>query len=101
MAKALKFNTKSNQEFVTVLRERVDNYFKSNNLSKDANGLMIFKTCFHFGSWLTLYLLIMLGGFSIQTNYILWALLGSFVSLTAVNIGHDAIHGAYSKKMGE
>jgi linoleoyl-CoA desaturase len=98
MAKALKFNTKSNQEFVTVLRERVDNYFKTNNISNDANGLMIFKTLFHFCSWLALYLLIMLGGFSIQVNYALWALLGCFVSLTAVNIGHDAIHGAYSKK---
>jgi linoleoyl-CoA desaturase len=98
MAKALKFNTKSNQEFVTVLRDRVDNYFKSNNLSKSSTGLMVFKTLFHFSCWLGLYLLIMLGGFSLQTNYVLWGLLGCFVSLTAVNIGHDAIHGAYSKK---
>lgn len=95
---ALRFNKKGNVEFVTALRERVDNYFKSNNIKKSANGLMVFKTIFHLGMEFGLYALILFGGFSLEINYILWAVMGVFVATVCVNIGHDSIHGAYSNK---
>lgn len=91
------FNS-SNKEFVTVLKERVELYFKLNKISKKANRLMIFKTVFHSSLWLGCYFSILFGNYPNSINYILWAILGLSVALTAVNIGHDAIHGAYSKK---
>lgn len=91
------FNNSKN-EFLHVLRGRVNFYFTSNGISKTANGSMVFKTVFHSALWLSSYLLIVFGDYSISTNYIFWLLLGLAMAFTAVNIGHDAIHGAYSSK---
>ena len=94
----LKFNNRSNHDFVTTLRERVDHYFKSNNIKKSANGAMIFKTIFWLTGWMFLYAFIMFGAIAIEYKYILWGILGFYVAMTSVNIAHDAIHGAYSNK---
>jgi linoleoyl-CoA desaturase len=91
-----KFVNKSQKDFVIELNRKVDEYFKKNNLSKSANGFMIFKTVFHLSFWIGTYLLLVLGQFDAPINYVLWAILGFFMAMVTVNIGHDAIHGAYS-----
>ena len=96
--KALRFNKKSNADFVTTLRTRVDDYFKANRLKKTSNALMVFKTIFHLSVEFGCFGLILLGGFSYEINYLLWAIMGASLALVCVNIGHDAIHGAYSKR---
>lgn len=97
MPTSLKFD-QSNREFVSVLNERINSYFETNNLSKKANGAMIFKTIFYASLWFSSYFFILLGNFSFETKYIFWCVLGFATAFTAVNIGHDAIHGAYSNK---
>lgn len=83
-------------KFFATVKSRVDAYFKEKNISSHANAEMIFKTIFFAGGMVALYLLIMLG------NYSLWAMFGLALALGAVkafigfNICHDAIHGGYS-----
>ena len=87
----------NHKDFSTALHKNVNQYFKDKNTSKYANGAMIFKSIFHLSCWIGSYFLIILGGFDAATTYVLWAILGFFIAMVSVNIGHDAIHGAYSK----
>lgn len=94
----LKFSNQHQKDFATALNKNVNEYFKVNRLSKDANGMMFFKSLFHLVGWIGSYYLVMFGNFSLPVSYGLWAILGFFFGMVAVNIGHDAIHGAYSTK---
>lgn len=94
----LKFSNQSNRDFETTLTKRVNQYFKQNNISKSANGLMIFKTIFFLTLYAGSYSLILFGGLSLGVTYLLWAIFGFTIAMLCVNIGHDAIHGAYSDK---
>lgn len=84
--------------FYTTLRKRVDNYFTTNNISKHANGAMVFKTFLFWGGYVGLYLLIIFGGFSLWANFGLALVLGFFGAMVGFNVSHDAIHGAYSSR---
>jgi linoleoyl-CoA desaturase len=94
----LKFaNTR--KDFVTTLNQRVTAYFKSQQLSRNANREMVIKTIFMFSMYLVPYALIV-GG--IVTNGWLGVLMVIIMSIGLAGIGlsvmHDANHGAYSKK---
>ncbi len=92
------FNTFSQAEFVQELRKRVDHHFTNNGISKYANRAMVLKTLFFFTTWLGSYLLLVLGNFTFEINLIIWIILGFSISFICVNVGHDAIHGAYSSR---
>lgn len=94
----LKFNNQNQKDFAIALNKNVNQYFRENNIKKGANSLMIFKTIFHLTGWIGSYFLVILGDFSLPVTYGIWALLGFFFAMVTVNIGHDAIHGAYSTK---
>jgi len=97
MNNTIKFNKKNEPEFFQVLHQRVNQYFKDNNISKHANGYMVFKTIF----MLALYfvpLIIMLSGVvhTFSGSLILWVLMGLGMSGIGLSVMHDANHGAYS-----
>lgn len=92
------FSRNKSRDFDKTLKRNVNQYFKENNIRKSANGFMIFKTIFHLTFWIGTYVALMFGGFSLPVQYILWPLLGFAITQVTVNIGHDAIHGAYSNK---
>ena len=94
----LKFSKDEGKDFVKALTKNVNQYFKDGNISKTANGLMIFKTCFHLSIWIGSWILLVFGGFGVGVNYLLWVTLGIGIVMVTVNIGHDAIHGSYSDK---
>jgi len=96
MASKVKFIDKEKSYFFATVRERVDVYFKERNLSRNANWLMYIKSTFFLGGLITCYSLILSNKFSPGIMLLLAALLGMFCAFTAFNIGHDAIHGAYS-----
>ena len=93
-----KSNPKKDQ-FMKVLRTRVWAYFKENNISKNANGEMYFKTVLAIVSWLGLYGLIMSDYFSFSYLATIGAfcVLGFINIFMAFNIVHDACHDAYFK----
>jgi linoleoyl-CoA desaturase len=95
---ALKF-ANNQQSFFITLNKRVNDYFKSNNISRHANTEMKMKTIVMFSLYFIPYALI-IGG--ITTNaWVLWLLcvvMGIGVGGIGLSVMHDANHGAYSSK---
>lgn len=92
------FSTNKNTAFSKSLKSRVNNYFKTNNLSKNANSSMVAKTvlmlCLFFGP------LIAINTGLISSVWLLFALyIISGLGMSGIGMGimHDAIHGSYSK----
>ncbi|MEM6298540.1 MAG: acyl-CoA desaturase, partial [Bacteroidota bacterium] len=96
MSQTLKFRNRNRSMFFPTVRKRVDAYFKENNISKNANGEMYFKSVFFLGGLVLLYSAILFGGFSLWAMFILAGLLGAFQAFIGFNVSHDAVHGSYS-----
>ena len=96
MSSSIKFIDSTKSQFFSTVKQRVDQYFKERNLSKNADGLMYFKTVFYLGGLITFYSLIMFGEFSLGTKLLFSVGLGTFAAFIGFNICHDAIHGSYS-----
>jgi linoleoyl-CoA desaturase len=92
----LSFVNKNHSEFYSALKVKVDDYFRQNSISPYANAFMVFKIIFFLTGLIGAYVALVFGGFSLPITYLLWILLGLFTAFAAVNIGHDAIHGAIS-----
>ena len=96
MSKTIKFGTRQ-QEFYTTLSQRVNNYFKSKNLSRNANKEMVIKTLFMFALFFVPYIVCISGA---VTGFWVYMLLSIMMGLGVAGIGlsimHDANHGAYS-----
>ncbi len=93
----VKFNKTDRPEFFKVLHNRVNQYFKDNQLSKYANFNMKFKTLFMLCLY-TIPLLLMLTGVvsSLWPIILLWAIMGFGMAGIGLSIMHDANHGSYS-----
>jgi linoleoyl-CoA desaturase len=98
MAIKPKFQATDKSEFSRVLRERVNAYFKENDISTYANTSMAIRTILLIVGWLGVYAVLVFGAVPLWMTFILWPLLGAMIALVSVNISHDAIHGAYTKK---
>jgi len=94
----VKFSRPTGSGFYQDVRKDVEEYFKSNGISKNANGEMIFKSVFFLSSLVGIYLLILLGNFSLSTLLILAILLGMIQAFIGFNVSHDAIHGSFSSR---
>lgn len=96
-AQALRFNT-ANRSFYLTVKKRVDEYFKTNNISRYANTQMVIKSIFMFVLYLTPYFLLLANVFE---SYWIQALLAFLMGLGMAGIGlsvmHDANHGTYSR----
>jgi len=89
---------KDNKLFHQDILKKVKEYFEATGVSDKANWFMYFKSFFYLGVLTGAYLLLILGGFSLWINNLLWIVIGLSSVFTAVNVGHDAIHGSYSKR---
>jgi linoleoyl-CoA desaturase len=96
MFEKVKFLSKENSEFFATVKNNVDSYFKTNNLSKFADFTMIAKTILLLVSLVGLYLLILTTALPLWGLLILTILLGMTKAFIGFNICHDAIHGSYS-----
>lgn len=94
----LKFVDKTNSGFFTTVKERVNDYFQSNGLTKQANGAMVLKTIIYLVSFVLLYLAILLEVFPSWVSLLLAIALGMNMAFIGFNICHDALHGSYSSK---
>jgi len=98
MEQIIKFSA-SNRQFFNTLRARVDNYFKTNNISKNANGQMVIKTVAMLSIYLVPYFLMVFNVLTFST----WAIFGLYIIMgigmagVGFSIMHDANHGSYSK----
>jgi linoleoyl-CoA desaturase len=97
MSQKLRFIDTKRSEFFATVRNRVDNYFSENSISKNANAAMWGKTIFFLSGLVILYALIISNQFSPLVMLLLSILLGMFAAFIGFNVCHDAIHGAFSK----
>ena len=92
----LRFNGRNQSGFYVEVKKEVDHYFKSNNISKNANGAMVFKTTLFLSLLVGLYVLIVFGGFNIWITFAMAIVIGMVQAFIGFNVCHDAIHGSYS-----
>src|SRR5690606_4166446 len=92
----LRFTDVQKSSFFSTVTKRVNNYFKQNNISKHANGEMIFKTVFFLTGIVVAYGMIISGQFGLWTMLLLSIAIGALSAFIGFNVCHDAIHGAYS-----
>lgn len=98
MPLTLKFVDKTNSAFFSTVKKRVDHYFQTNGISKQANGAMVLKTITYLVSFVGLYLLILLEVMPSWVSLLLAIALGMNMAFIGFNICHDALHGSYSSK---
>jgi len=97
MSNAIRFNTQQRQFFKTA-KSRVDEYFKSNNISKNGNWKMVLKTVLLISLYFTPYVLILCGFIDSLSGLILSGIvMGLGMATMGLSIMHDANHGSYSK----
>jgi len=94
------FGTLIQDSFLKDVQDRVDQYFQSENISKNANTQMVIKTILIFSGYIGTYLLIISNLISPWGMLILALVHGFLTAMIGLNIGHDAIHGSYSKSPG-
>ena len=92
----VKFVNKDKNQFFSVLKKRVDNYFIENKVSKYGNGTMYFKTFALLAMYLLPFVYILLYNPPIWTSLLLWFIMGIGMAGVGMSIMHDANHGAYS-----
>ncbi|RPD47023.1 acyl-CoA desaturase [Hymenobacter sediminis] len=96
MTRPLKFTNVTRSTFFATVRERVDVYFQSQQLSRHANGAMWAKTIFFLTAFVGVYALIISGLFGPWAMLGLAGVLGACCAFIGFNICHDALHGAFS-----
>lgn len=95
MSQAIKFSRKANTDFAATLRKRVNNYFKETGKTKKADSKMVLKIVVYMvGLALSYTSLLVFDSFAI--SLISWSFVGWFAAMVALNVCHDAIHGALS-----
>lgn len=98
MHQTIKFVSKQH-DFFTTLNQRVNKYFKSNNISRNANGAMVLKTVVMFSLYFVPYAFIIAGSVSSLFALLsLYAVMGIGLAGIGMSVMHDANHGAYSNK---
>lgn len=94
----LKF-AKGKTEFFSTLNQRVNSYFKSNNLERTANTEMFVKTMFMFALYFVPYFVLISGVVtSLWGMFGLCLVMGLGVAGIGLSVMHDANHGSYSSK---
>lgn len=95
---SIKFNSNEHREFFKVLRKRVDQYFIDHNISRYANGKMIFKTLFISALYFVPFIFLLTTPMNIGWQLLSWVMMGFGLAGIGMCVMHDANHGAYSSK---
>jgi linoleoyl-CoA desaturase len=90
----------THRDFVSTLNKRVNEHFKSNNISRHADIGMYIKTVCMFSLYFAPYSLVMTGVISgVLFSFVASVIMGVGLAGIGLSIMHDANHGAYSKKV--
>ena len=98
MENKIKFPGQKQPEFIKELREKVNQHFAENNLSKYGNATLVIKTVFMLSLYLVPYLLMVTGVISSFGGALTaWIIMGVGVAGVGMGVMHDANHQAFSK----
>ncbi|MDH5366808.1 MAG: acyl-CoA desaturase [Cyclobacteriaceae bacterium] len=97
---AIKFISKGDKDFGTTVRKRVNDYFKTNKISRLGDYRIWIKVIALPLLYLVSFGLIMTNWYTANlfVFYGLWLLMGIGLAGSGLGIMHDACHGAVSKK---
>ncbi len=96
-ATTIRFNN-ANRSFYLAAKKRVDDYFKTNNISRYGDYRMVLKSIFMFTLYFTPFILLLTNVFdSFWAQSIMWLLMGLGMSGIGLSIMHDANHGSYAR----
>lgn len=90
------FKGEKEDRFLSDVRKQVEEYFRANNLKKQANYLLHLKGAAIALSCAFIYCTLLFGWFPVIPRAFFWLLFGVHQALISVNIAHDAIHGSYT-----
>lgn len=94
----IKFNN-SDPQFFNTLKQRVDAYFKDNNLKATGNFKLYSKTLILSATLIASYLwLVFLTPESALLNVLVCIVMGVNVAAIGFNVMHDGAHGSYSSR---
>ncbi|MBL4704584.1 MAG: acyl-CoA desaturase [Flavobacteriales bacterium] len=95
----VQFISRDDKEFGKILKKRVNNYFKSNNIAKTGDYRIWIKVIVMPLIYLIPFALMLTNWFSDQLFifYGLWIIMGIGIAGCGLAIMHDANHGALSK----
>ena len=98
--KAIRFanEDKSQETFSSALRKNVNNYFKENNISQNANSTMVIKTIVMVSLYLVPFILLLTINTPTWLAIVYTVIMGIGIAGTGMGVMHDAVHGSYSKK---
>lgn len=91
------FNNK-NSVFFETLKQKVEEYFKVNNIRETGNIRLYSKTAFLLLSAIIIYLILVFYTPAIWISVLLCILMGVNLSAIGFNTMHDGAHGSFSRK---
>lgn len=95
-----RFSKESNAEFASILKFRVNEYFRVNNINKDGGWQMPVKTTVMLLVYAIPFGVILSGIVTNTWGFLgLWVIMGMGTAGLGLNVMHDAIHGAYSQNV--
>jgi linoleoyl-CoA desaturase len=95
MAKKITFNNKYSP-FFDSLKDKVDNYFKSNNIAPTGNFKLYSKTITLAAIALAMYIILVFFTPGVVLSVFMCVLLGLTLAGIGFNVMHDGAHGSYS-----
>jgi linoleoyl-CoA desaturase len=93
----VKFSKDHNELFYKTLKQRVNAYFKDNQISRYANATMVTKTILLCLLYFIPFIALLTYIDSAAWAYLAWTLMGFGMAGLGLSVMHDANHGAYSK----
>jgi linoleoyl-CoA desaturase len=96
----VRFTNKDKSKFFSTLRQNVDQYFTTNNISKHANAHMIWKTVLMMAMYYVPYSLMLIFHLSFPLLFAAFILMGMGMAGIGMSVMHDANHNAYSSRQG-
>jgi len=95
----VKFSRKDSAKFFRTLNNRINTYFKSNEIKKTGNWRLYLKALIMFSLFLAPYIVILTLALPIWAYLLLTIVMGVGMAGVGMNVMHDGNHGSYSEKM--
>jgi linoleoyl-CoA desaturase len=92
----VKFVNRDKNLFFSTLKQRVDLYFKENNISKYGDSTMVIKTIVLLLVYILPFVVLLLVQPPFWVALILWTIMGFGIAGVGMSVMHDGNHGAYS-----
>lgn len=97
MKKFVRFSLPDKEKFFQTLRNRVNGYFRTNEISRNGDWRMYSKTLAMLAIYLVPFAFILTNTLPLWAVFIMYAIMGIGLVGIGMSVMHDANHGSYSK----